>query len=514
VLFRYDMDMFDSFLAELLVLSLLVISCARVFFIQNAKIDSATVVPAAAFLFSLCTFVVWGAEIPLVLCLALSLLVMLTNCRALHRFCSHLYVDHYSIVFSIFSIVELVLSLILLVLVVLFRPVHYTTKKFNAVKTRTLLSGSLASGLEQTERLFSKASGILYTYAPAPTVAPAESTERSSKPCIIFVPGKRANVIQYEPYFLFLAQKGYTVCAAEFYSSEMKWFSPAADTKFLRRAAGVLLSLRNQKDYDSFAKKTSDQTAQEYAALAKTVLGIEGTGTPLFVVTDGIDTATTVKIITAVRKNCTGYFSLARIREYKTSGYGFVEQTDVWLGKALGVERDSSFFIPRYAANKTIAAAESSIKPHKRTAAPVTSQQQTAPADQTISAGSTSPDESTVLESNSPVSEIMKLSEQDADEAIKESAPDASATIGTATNSATTSGTTTGHAATTAATNITTAASGSITAAGATDTTTSAQTTASTATATAAQQGTAAASETSSVNSNTASNSSAEGGTQ
>jgi hypothetical protein len=511
--------MFDSFIAELLVLTLLVISCARVFFIQNAKIDSATVIPAAAFLFSLCTFVVWGAEIPLVLCLALSLLVMLTNFRALHRFCSHLYVDHYSIVFSIFSILELVLSLILLVLVVLFRPVHYTAKKFNAVKTRTLLSGSFATGLEQTERLFSKASGILYTYAPASTVTTAESTERSSKPCIIFVPGKRANVIQYEPYFLFLAQKGYTVCAAEFYSSEMKWFSPAADTKFLRRAAGVLLSLRNQKDYDSFAKKTSDQTAQEYAALAKTVLGIKGTGTPLFVVTDGIDTATTVKIITAVRKNCTGYFPLARIHEYKTSGYGFVEQTDVWLGKALGVERDSSLFIPRYAANKTIAAAESSIKPHKRTAAPVTSQQQTAPADQTISTASASPDGIIVPESNSPVSEIMKLSEQDADEAIKESAPDASATSGTTTNGTTTNGTTTNGAttngtATTAATNMTTAVSGSTTATGATDTAASAQTTASTATAAPAQQGTAATSETSSVNSNTASNSSAQGGTQ
>src|SRR5574344_2556455 len=164
-------------------------------------------------------------------------------------------------------------------------------------------------------------------------------------------------------------------------------------------------------------------------------------------------------------------------------GYGFIEQTDVWLGKALGVERDSSLFIPRSAANKTIAAAESSLKPHKKNAVSAATQQQTVPASQTISAGSTSPDTNAVQSSNasgsdtpqqqnetetntqqtgtgadavpSPdvqtenaaeteeeinasVSEIMKMSEQNADESIQETETPAAGTTAnsTTTNSA------------------------------------------------------------------------------
>src|SRR5574344_1638154 len=165
-------------------------------------------------------------------------------------------------------------------------------------------------------------------------------------------------------------------------------------------------------------------------------------------------------------------------------GYGFIEQTDVWLGKALGVERDSSLFIPRSAANKTIAAAESSLKPHKKNAVSAATQQQTVPASQTISAGSTSPDTNAVQSSNASgsdtpqqqnetetntqqtgtgadavpssdvqtenaaeteeeinasVSEIMKMSEQNADESIQEAEPETPAAVTTANSTATNS---------------------------------------------------------------------------
>src|SRR5574344_1786619 len=140
--------MFDSFLAELLAASMLIFSCARIFFLKNAKIDSAAVVAPAAFIVCLLAFFVWGAELPIILVVVLSTLILFTNLRAMLRLAAHLYIEHYSIVFTVFTIIELLLSCFLLILLLVFHPVNYSAKKLSVVRTREQLTGSAANGYE------------------------------------------------------------------------------------------------------------------------------------------------------------------------------------------------------------------------------------------------------------------------------------------------------------------------------------------------------------------------------
>ena len=48
------------------------------------------------------------------------------------------------------------------------------------------------------------------------------------------------------------------------------------------------------------------------------------------------------------------YFGIVdSVSEYKTAGYGFVEQTDPFLGKFLNVKKDAEMYVPRILVTKT-----------------------------------------------------------------------------------------------------------------------------------------------------------------
>ena len=49
-----------------------------------------------------------------------------------------------------------------------------------------------------------------------------------------------------------------------------------------------------------------------------------------------------------------GVLKLNNIEEYKTSGYGCIEQTDPLLAMALGLRRDKSLATPKLLAAKTV----------------------------------------------------------------------------------------------------------------------------------------------------------------
>ncbi|MBR6912271.1 MAG: hypothetical protein IKN34_00465, partial [Treponema sp.] len=71
-------------------------------------------------------------------------------------------------------------------------------------------------------------------------------------------------------------------------------------------------------------------------------------------VTDGLDTDSIFSFSDKFADNVAGVFLLESVEEYKTSRFGFPEQTDVFLADSLGLKRDSEFFIPRYLAFKTV----------------------------------------------------------------------------------------------------------------------------------------------------------------
>lgn len=363
--------MFDCFLAQNLVLLLLFLCSTRLFVLKAARIDPFSVFAPIALVISIFIFVCFDFSLFNFALFLLSLLVFFTNFRAVLRFHAKLIIDNYSAVFIIFSILSIILTVALAVILFLFRPVKYNEKDFGVIKKQHVLTGN-SSNLRIRESFFTgeRFSGNLFVYEPV--VKDEINAEiYSENPVLIFVPGIRASVQNYEPYFMLLAQKGYTVVSADFYTSDLSLISndvenPVAkyilESKFFRRFAVLT---KEFLDSENFAKMLEDEKpifTKKYSALTRLALELFGDDAKVFYVVDGVDFDTIYDVIdefnTEPYANAKGFFSLNRVDEYKTSGYGFIEQTDVLLAHAKGIERENKFFIARYAAGKTIKAIE------------------------------------------------------------------------------------------------------------------------------------------------------------
>src|SRR5574344_1342521 len=87
--------MTDQTISELLVLFLLAIACARIFFHTQVKSDTLSVLPLVAFCVSILAIVAWGLSLIELVNLILSFFITLWNIRALLRLNAQLVIDHY-----------------------------------------------------------------------------------------------------------------------------------------------------------------------------------------------------------------------------------------------------------------------------------------------------------------------------------------------------------------------------------------------------------------------------------
>ena len=341
--------MYDLFLARLLVLLLIFLTCGRILFTEHARIDSIVLLSPMALLFSLCILLIWGVNPFSVALAALSFLVLFTNGRSLFRFAGQLFVDHYSFLFIFSSILEILAAIALAVLLLMFHPVKYTQKDFEAVADKKVISGTLASGFEVRESIFEnkRNDGLLWCFEPA------EYLEVPGEPVVLFVPGPATAVSFYEPYLLFLAQKGYRVLAADFYPQDYRLYEGKFNSRFLRCFYSVYLSLFEKETYKAIDAAADQIREKCYLALADLARKRYGEDSYFFYVTEGLDMATVNRIIDANEEKTLGVFYLNQIPEFKTPEYGFIEQTNIFLCRILKGERDASLFIPRYVAGKT-----------------------------------------------------------------------------------------------------------------------------------------------------------------
>ncbi|MBQ7158653.1 MAG: hypothetical protein IJS09_04400 [Treponema sp.] len=350
--------MFDVYLAELLIVSMLIILSLRIFFTKHAHIDSLAILASASFGFSLLIFYIWGAVHFIPLIILLTLLTFLLNLRSLVRLSNRLVVDFYHIHFVIPTLLLLLLAIGILSLIIIFRPVHYVINDFSVQKTKTTLTGKLYSGthLRQSMVERSNITGVLYAYEPLATLP--EQT-----PVVLFVPKCSAAIENYEPYFVMLAQKGYTVLTAEFNSTDRTIFhSPVLNSRFFRRFFTLCLWLLDRPAFQQALETDTAHVLKGYAELAKLAKEKYGENTPLFFVVDQIGVDGVNELIANFQQNTIGFFALNRIAEYTTPNFGFLEQTDLLAGYPMDVKRDDSFFIPRYVAGKTVVAIEQSKK--------------------------------------------------------------------------------------------------------------------------------------------------------
>lgn len=366
-IFHYYGTMFDLFLAELLILLMIFSVSVRIFFTKNARIDATAILAPVSFIFSLLIFYIWGIDPVILLLCILSLFTFLINARSLARLSARLVVDYYNIRFVIPSILIALISLGILVILIIFHPVRYLPQDFGVKRSKTLLTGNLTSGYQVRKTLFekSKITGTLYEYAQETE----DDTTMQSEPksVILFVPKCTANVTNYEPYFLLLAQKGYRIITADFYASQPARYGNVLDTRFFRRSCSMFLSLFRKDDFAAINDADVKIAMMGYNALSRLALAQYGSETKLFFIVDGISIDLLNELTAQFPENAMGFFAINRVAEYQTSGYGFLEQTDPLAAYFFNLKRDSSFFIPRYVAGKTT----ESIEQTKKLAAPV-----------------------------------------------------------------------------------------------------------------------------------------------
>lgn len=363
--------MFDCFLAQMLVLILIAVCSSRIFFLKKARVDCFAAFSPVALFVSICIFFCFDFLPLSFLVFLLALFVFFVNFRSVLRLSARLFVDTYSVVFIISTVISLILTIALGALIVIFRPVRYTEKDFNVTRRQITLTGPCTNlrvhgGALSGER----ATGTLFVYEPLVHDEIVAEIYKDN-PVLIFATGVRATVQNYESYLMLLAQKGYTVLAADLYTDDLKLLSQNAkstlakaflDSPFLRRFAAIQFEKLRPAEFEELLAQERLYATKKYSALTKCALELFGDDVKTFYIVDGIDFDSIYAVVdefnTEPYANAKGFFSMNRVPEYETSGYGFIEQTDVLLAYQKGIARENKFFIPRYVANKTIKAIE------------------------------------------------------------------------------------------------------------------------------------------------------------
>ena len=331
-------------LTEIFLLGLIALSCARIFFMQAARLDYLAAVPLVAFLFSIFNLLAFGLSVFRILIVILALLVMLWNSNALSRLRHKLVIDHYGALFSLSSIIHLILAIVLIVFIILLRPGKIDTKKYGVTITTETYAGNLESGFGE------------YTTPSSPRtlfVKKYTSSDRSYNPfkesrVLIFVPGELSSTDLYEPFFVKLARDGYTIYSADFYTDDIKWFGNIWDFKPFRRFAMLFCKEKNKKAFEEATKNKSENFVKEVLALIKVVSPSKSDR--VFVVGDGESQASYTAIKMAEKNRVRECFDISSISSYSTPTYGPIESTDPFLANYLGLKRDGSFYMSSHIA--------------------------------------------------------------------------------------------------------------------------------------------------------------------
>ena len=351
---HYDFVMFEEFLAQMLVLFMCVLSGIRVFFIKNERVDCFAIPAPIAFFTSLLIFPAFGLSLQTIAVSAVALIFALTNIRSCMRIFSKLIVDRYSALFIITTVVELLVALFLAAGLVYFSPIKTEPEKFGVKKTSYRLAGNATTHFQIVANKFHNSkkntTGFLNIYEPS-----EQNPDFEKNPVLLFVAGPHGTVQDYEPYLLFLSQEGFKILAADFYSPDMPVFDSDKDSWYFRKffARKEYIDAKKNKS-DSFKKideKITQNKIKGYTELLRLSSSIFGEQ-KIFLIVDQMSFDSISPIINQDKDRIFGFFPMNRIPEYKTTGLGFINQTNPFFAYMLGFKRDKALFMPRYVAQK------------------------------------------------------------------------------------------------------------------------------------------------------------------
>ncbi len=321
-------------IGELTVLFILLLSSARVFFIHSERKDPLSIAPLAAVVCAALSMLAWGVSVQEILVLALSAWVFIWNFRAFLRLNENLIIDHYSPLFILISMVNCLLVVAALLFVFVFRPVHVNLGKAGVERQVTRLCGNLTEGFGESDETFARRTMDLSVYKAK------DGKGQPPKGTIVFLPAECAAVSLYEPFLVKLARDGYTVYGADFYSDDTKPEDSIAYRRETRRFSFVRARLNGSEAYKSWcAEKKQPLYMEMFEAMRKLVPA----GEKLIIVGDGLPKDLYVSLLWKDTQydRC---FDIASINDYKTQGWGPVEQTDPLLATVLGFSRDGALY--------------------------------------------------------------------------------------------------------------------------------------------------------------------------
>lgn len=357
----------NSELGELLILFLLILNCSRMFFLKYGKVDSLTILAPICVILSVLQILAWNANFFSIILLIISVFAFFVNFRALLRFLSRLYVDHYSAAFKTGAMIVLILSVCEVAAIIYFFPANFNLSRRNVKKETIRLSGSFSGGFEKSG-FFAISDGTVFKYEQKNKTTESESkadetnetetnepiaTENPTKNPIIIIPDKRADSESYEPLAILLAEKGFTVYSADFYSNDLRWFHNAADSKYLRRMFMRFDYRKNPVQFNAKKEFFSYNSGKEIEAIVKFAENenaLQESGNPgekVFIISDWMSENALEDFAKQNKERVSGTMKLSEQAEYKTKGFGFVHFTEPFIEYIFGHQKNLSENIPQ-----------------------------------------------------------------------------------------------------------------------------------------------------------------------
>lgn len=368
-------------LAQILVVSLLIISNSRAFFLKKVKSDNLSVIPLISIIISILNILAFGINPLEILTFLLSFFVCLWNVRAFIRFTSGLVIDHFGPWFKFISSINLIFSLTLLVFVIIFMPINDNKKKFNVNLTIQNYKGDFKNGFEKTDFPFDKKSLTIYEISKnleksknsqndktqsenliqnaensqenknENAEISSETQNQNAQKIILFIPPKCANFNTYKNFLYKLAFDNYKIYCAEFNSSDYVWFNKFLDLKFLKTDCFIYEKFFNPQKYENHIKEKSSLLRQEMRAFIKT-LNLGDEQIVIFVSEDDFTNSLPV-IQNEFPQKIDGIFDLnVDDSLYATGGWGPIENTNPVLAFFLKIKKENSGFISSHLANE------------------------------------------------------------------------------------------------------------------------------------------------------------------
>ena len=334
------------FVADLLILGFLLLTNSRVLFVKREKKDVIVMLSPLSLFLSILLIFAWGLDFISLYLVFLSILVILSNFHALFRYSANLYVDHYSGLMKFWAFITIMLSLFGIVVTILFFPGHLSSKKLNVEERKHYYEGSFRNGFTE-KTLFGKTNVIITEYTKEEqndedaTLNTEDAAELSQK-VILLVPDKRGDSLAYSEYLQLLADKGYRVFSADFFTEDAKYLETPGETRYTRQFLFILYQLLGRTDYYSQKDKLAFNITQEIEeTLAILEKDFEITE-PVFLVTDEMTAPAGSLYKMKNHQKISGGFNLASASAYKTPGYGFITFNNPLLAKLLGYSVDRS----------------------------------------------------------------------------------------------------------------------------------------------------------------------------